>query len=215
MPKLDPYARLQVRRNASKAVIRKAYRALALETHPDRGGDRSDFQEIQLAYDVLIDDARRAHFDATGEIDGGVDNRENSVMSVVAEALQLVVLELLKQGADPEREDMVAHLRTALQARNDEMAKAKAGQLKAKAFLEGLLGRFEIKGPNALELMVRGQIAAIDRSVQSIETHQPVQQAAVEFVERYRFKFKKGRWAADSATTAGQVTSYWAREGEP
>ena len=68
----DPYDVLGLGRAASEAEIKRAYRKLAKENHPDRRGDdpkaRAKFSEISAAYDVLGDKAKRAQFDR-GEID--------------------------------------------------------------------------------------------------------------------------------------------------
>ena len=59
----DHYATLGVPRTASESDIKKAYRKLAGQHHPDRGGDTARFQEIQAAYDVLGDAQRRHQYD--------------------------------------------------------------------------------------------------------------------------------------------------------
>lgn len=69
----DPYATLGVPRTASEADIKKAYRKLAKELHPDRNKDNKKaterFSEVTNAYDLLTDKDKRARFDR-GEIDG-------------------------------------------------------------------------------------------------------------------------------------------------
>jgi hypothetical protein len=40
---------------ATLAEVRKAFRQLALETHPDHGGDADDFRAVQNAYERLVD----------------------------------------------------------------------------------------------------------------------------------------------------------------
>ncbi|MDJ0278331.1 DnaJ C-terminal domain-containing protein [Sphingomonas sp. 2R-10] len=69
----DPYATLGVARGATEADIKKAYRKLAKELHPDRNKDNkaaSDrFSKVTQAYDLLTDKDKRARFDR-GEIDG-------------------------------------------------------------------------------------------------------------------------------------------------
>jgi len=69
----DPYTTLGVERTASEADIKKAYRKLAKELHPDRNKDNpkaSDrFGKVTQAYDILNDKDKRARFDR-GEIDG-------------------------------------------------------------------------------------------------------------------------------------------------
>lgn len=59
----DHYTTLGVPRTASQDEIKRAYRKLASQHHPDRGGDTGKFQEIQAAYEVLSDDNRRAQYD--------------------------------------------------------------------------------------------------------------------------------------------------------
>ena len=69
----DPYSTLGVARSATEAEIKKAYRTLAKELHPDRNKDNPKaaerFSQVTQAYDLLTDKDKRAQFDR-GEIDG-------------------------------------------------------------------------------------------------------------------------------------------------
>src|SRR6187549_1992768 len=69
---LDLYQRLGLKRGASEAEIKKAYRSLAKQLHPDRNKDNPDaakrFSEVTRAYDMLSDKNKRAQYDR-GEID--------------------------------------------------------------------------------------------------------------------------------------------------
>ena len=60
---MDHYKTLGVARSASAEDIKKAFRKLAMQYHPDRGGDEARFKEIQAAYEVLGDAQRRAEYD--------------------------------------------------------------------------------------------------------------------------------------------------------
>jgi curved DNA-binding protein len=64
------YKTLGVEKSATKDEIKKAYRKLAMEYHPDRNaGDATAeerFKEINEAYQVLSDDDKRAHYDRLG-----------------------------------------------------------------------------------------------------------------------------------------------------
>ena len=57
------YQTLGVERTASAEDIKRAYRKLAGQHHPDRGGDTAKFQTIQAAYDVLGDPGKRQQYD--------------------------------------------------------------------------------------------------------------------------------------------------------
>jgi molecular chaperone DnaJ len=67
----DYYSVLGVARDASDDDIKKAYRKLAMQFHPDRNNGAKDaeerFKEITEAYDVLRDPNKRAAFDRYGE----------------------------------------------------------------------------------------------------------------------------------------------------
>ena len=69
---MDLYQRLGVQRGASEAEIKKAYRSLAKQLHPDRNKDNPNaakrFSEVTAAYDLLSDKDKRARYDR-GEID--------------------------------------------------------------------------------------------------------------------------------------------------
>lgn len=59
----DHYKTLGVERSASADEIKRAYRKLASQHHPDRGGDTAKFQEIEEAYRILSDPAQRQQYD--------------------------------------------------------------------------------------------------------------------------------------------------------
>jgi molecular chaperone DnaJ len=57
------YQVLGVNENASNEEIRKAYRKLAKENHPDAGGNEETFKKISIAYDTLGDEGKRKQYD--------------------------------------------------------------------------------------------------------------------------------------------------------
>nr|WP_294847737.1 DnaJ C-terminal domain-containing protein [uncultured Sphingomonas sp.] len=69
---MDLYQQLGVKRDATEAEIKKAYRSLAKQLHPDRNKDNPQaaerFSKVTQAYDLLTDKEKRAQYDR-GEID--------------------------------------------------------------------------------------------------------------------------------------------------
>jgi len=60
---MNYYDVLGVSRTATADEIKRAYRKLASQHHPDKGGDTKRFQEIEEAYRTLGDEAKRAQYD--------------------------------------------------------------------------------------------------------------------------------------------------------
>ena len=70
MAKRDYYEVLGVSNDASSGDIKKAYRKLAVKFHPDKNPDdpeaEENFKELGEAYEVLMDDQKRAAYDRFG-----------------------------------------------------------------------------------------------------------------------------------------------------
>jgi molecular chaperone DnaJ len=66
MAKRDYYEVLGIGKTASADEIKKAYRRLAVQHHPDRGGDEANFREVNEAYEILKDDSKRKRYDQFG-----------------------------------------------------------------------------------------------------------------------------------------------------
>lgn len=63
----DYYSILGVSKNASQEEIKKAYRKLAHQHHPDKkGGDEAKFKEINAAYQILGNQEKRSQYDQFG-----------------------------------------------------------------------------------------------------------------------------------------------------
>ena len=74
MSKRDYYDVLGIKKGASEAEIKKAYRKLAMKHHPDRNKEdekaQEKLQEINEAYDTLKDEQKRKNYDQFGDSKG-------------------------------------------------------------------------------------------------------------------------------------------------
>ena len=59
----DYYSTLGINKTAGQDEIKKAYRRLASQHHPDKGGDTAKFQQIEEAYRILSDPEKRQQYD--------------------------------------------------------------------------------------------------------------------------------------------------------
>ncbi len=71
MANKDYYKTLGIDKSASKEDVKKAFRKLAMEHHPDKGGNAEKFKEVSEAYSVLSDDNKRAQYDSYGSAGPG------------------------------------------------------------------------------------------------------------------------------------------------
>lgn len=105
MAKRDPYKLLNVDKDASPAVIRKAYRKRAAEVHPDNqeSGNQEVYIELGWAHRLLMDPKAREAFDA-----GGVVSGEDKVTDLALEMLAKIGVEVAT--SEPEG-NVVANMR--------------------------------------------------------------------------------------------------------
>lgn len=65
---MDHYEMLGLKKGATRKAIKKAYKAMAAKSHPDKKtGNADTHQALTVAYNVLIDPKKRDHYDKTGE----------------------------------------------------------------------------------------------------------------------------------------------------
>lgn len=75
MAKRDYYEVLGVSKGASADEIKKAFRRLAVQHHPDKaGGDETKFKEVNEAYEILKDPSKRQRYDQFGHAGVGGSN---------------------------------------------------------------------------------------------------------------------------------------------
>jgi curved DNA-binding protein len=82
---MDYYSILGLEKNASPEEIKKAYRKLASQHHPDKGGDTSKFQQIQEAYSILGDVEKRREYDNPIKHDFGFNQNTHDINEIFSQ----------------------------------------------------------------------------------------------------------------------------------
>lgn len=187
---MNPYEVLNVSPDASPAAIQQAFRKAAKHAHPDCGGDREAFERLHLAYRVLRDPERRARYDATGTVDPDApDHSQSALMQLLALVLGAVLEHAVQQGVDPTREDLVKHLRDALQSQQKATGERRREVRRARANWQKLAGRFTVtEGPNLLDLLVAGQLARADGVLQQLDAEQKTLEQALTWLQHAAFR---------------------------
>jgi DnaJ-class molecular chaperone len=157
------YDDLGVDKSADRDTIKRAYRKKAHRHHPDRqGGDAEKFHAVQKAYDVLYDDARRAHYDRTGQ-DGQEDRRGELLRNLAALFMQAVA------SCDVEHDDIVGIVHRSINDGKVKNAAMISDLTKGIARFESAKKRLKKKaggGEDVLTQMLDGGIIANRRGIE-------------------------------------------------
>jgi len=187
------YDALGVGRDASQDDIKRAHRRKARDHHPDKpGGDKSKFQEIQLAYDTLGDEERRRRYDETGSASG--PEAPDPIMAKLAMIIDGLIDQLLMDGMPIETSDMRAHAIDALKTKIREI-KAQKGQLeRALGQARKLAKRFKrkrkAKAPDLILTTLARKERDISDAIAKVAEAIEIWGKAQEIFESYSYKFE-------------------------
>lgn len=87
----DLYKELGVKKTATKAELKKAYRDRSKKTHPDKGGNPADFLAVKDAYEILTDDVKKLRYEHGDDPEQSIDSE---VAGILAAALDAHILEI-------------------------------------------------------------------------------------------------------------------------
>lgn len=141
---MNLYAILGVARDASTDMIRRAFRSRAKVAHPDRGGDRNAWNQLLLAHEVLSDEEKRAHYDATGEAKVEAENDKAFRQRVLF--LQALIEEVVMAREFPVGGDLLEEARAILRGKRTEVHSIQAGLKKQVARVERVVKRWKYLG---------------------------------------------------------------------
>lgn len=184
---MDPYAELDVARDADATRIKRAYRDKAKRAHPDAGGDADAFARLSTALAILSDPKRRARFDETG--DAGPE-RMDSIDTDAIQCIAEVVVSILHQSPDPSREDALNTVRNVLIINRQRQERAKADATKAAEKAEAFRDRWTRKDgkPDVIRATLDSVAADARRQVEAMDRMLQVLARATEIIDAYEFR---------------------------
>ncbi len=208
--KPDLYRVLGVRRNASAASIKKAYRKRSMATHPDRGGDAAEFQQVNLAWRILGDPDRRKRYDETGEVEDNPIPREVERLAGVLVPLFFQTIEqLAASGRSPLHLDVFASMRASLRKTLDDIDKQREKVKESQRIIEGV-GK-KVQAPEGEVDFFAGavaqQVAKHTEHLKHIDEQMQALYEGLKFLERCKYDVDAKK--AMAATVTGNHGYAW------
>lgn len=203
--KLDPYAELEVDRDATAAEVKRAYLRRAMETHPDVGGTDDAFIATKRALAILSDPKKRRQYDATGDVEEEQpDNTRSAALQIIELFMSGVMDEWLGGKApgvaDPRVRDLQGEF---FEKMNAEIFQAEASWIQGGnvlAFLQDMRRRFKTEDKadpigRGFELRIDGVVSRRAELRLGIDARRE----AMKIVRGYAFERDVGAWGFNVA----------------
>lgn len=177
------YETLGVAKDADAKAIRAAYRKGARKAHPDRqGGDHAQMMALNIAYAVLSDESRRAHYDKHGE-DKPLDSAEQVAQSRLISLMDGFCV----NGCKGNPLDIMA------EAMREELAKLAAARIRGREILKNVekLRATVHQGNKGERNIFTGvfdqKTAQINEAIENALKAEEVAKLAIKMLKEYRF----------------------------
>lgn len=189
------YDTLNVASDADPETIKKAYRKRAIETHPDKGGNKEEFQTVALAFSILSDKEKRERYDKTGKINGSAafsQEAEEQILegraaSVAISTVFRVYKEMTSRGQfhvdlfDTAKKALrmeIGQFKDAIRSERDEIREH-------EKFLKRVRLKKSSKRPPFVENAIREQIRLANERIEQLEGSIKIATKAIELLGDY------------------------------
>lgn len=209
---MNPYEVLGVSETATLADIKKAYRQNAAKSHPDQGGDRDQFQEVQKAYEVLSDSERRKKFDETGDCGEADSSGPSLVFVLLNEKLRMILSNAMLMGEDL---DILKELHRSLKSERHGTQKLIKTYEASISVMRRHASRVHKKsdGDNILASIILGPVPAMEVEMQKMKNHCDVVNEALEILKDYECRMEGGKAGVPpKRRSSGPWAPEWALE---
>jgi len=181
---MNLYEILGVPRDAPVTKIRAAYRELAKEHHPDKGGDPKKFAQIAQAYAVLSKSAKRKHYDETGQVEEP-DKTESTILSLLGDVFNKVINVAID---DMESTDIPKEMLKILKNLEKDLKKLKDEGEKVKASFGDALTRIK-KRPDkdVVAEIINARIAETDEKLKQLDEQLKVTDMTIKSLQGYEY----------------------------
>lgn len=189
--KKSPYVILGVDPTATADEIKKAYRALAMKHHPDKGGDGVIFKELAEANAILSDDEKRARFDAGESFESICGVQVDLEMKAIG-AVVSVFVEIVKKR-NIEYTDIVKEIKSVFTNAEKSFLDQKVQAEAAIKKFQKIMDRMKRKDEGAENIFVRSSISQIEMlkmQIERVDQELKVAVRALEVVEAYQYNME-------------------------
>jgi curved DNA-binding protein CbpA len=188
------YEELELQPNCSQEDIKRQYRTLAHQHHPDRGGDAERFKRISIAYEVLSDTIRRAEYDRTGQFD-----QNHSTRSAAIERLGNMINHYVPD-LNADAEDLIVKMRMDIHQALAQLAGHTENSQRQLNNIRRTHKKLWVKtsGENFLKGFVENLIDRREKELVDLERQRATLTLMLEMLEDYHFGDNEWRLMIES-----------------
>lgn len=182
---MNPYDTLGVKPDAAPDEIKKAFRRKAKKVHADKGGSHEDMVQVNRAYAVLANPARRKQFDETG-----CDEDAATMERKIAGELQRLFV-MLVESVDFKHEDLIRIARDSINAKIQTVkAERKTAEAGVKRFTDAAARISRTDSENIIQTAFEAEQRKWEAGVTTCNE-------AITMLEGMRTQLAVYKWAMD------------------
>ena len=206
----DLYRILGIRPNSSQETILKAYRRKAKRFHPDHNpGDtaaEAEFHEVQNAFEILSDPARRANYDATGNTSKPHGSLESDLINILHPIMMQVIQEVANNPYGSQLENVNVHDKMLQKMSQTIVVIEKNVQdiKKAHKNITIVKDRLTIDASeeDLLKLSLQSQLDNLDKSREGTKAELEKFKIAYAYLKKYKYRMDGSPGTASSISNS-------------